>query len=91
MPQDDLLPQAKATLTALGATSGTVSEIVKTKDAVVYKTIEEGIERANKHAVSHAQRVSLKTPITIHLASSPGFPAFSAEKAGKPGGRAIIH
>ncbi len=57
VPQDELLPQAKSTITALGSVSSTVSEVIKTRDAVVYKTIKEGLERANKDALSHAQRV----------------------------------
>lgn len=57
VPEDELLPQAKAALAALGSTSSTVSEVIRTRDAVVYKAVEEGLERANRNAVSHAQRV----------------------------------
>ena len=56
-PQDDLLPEAKTLIAKLGSSCTKVSEIVSSKDEKVYSEITAGLERANKHAISHAQRV----------------------------------
>ena len=56
-PQDDLLPEAKALIGKLGSSCTKVSEVVANKDEKVYSEITAGLERANKHAVSHAQKV----------------------------------
>ena len=60
-PQDELLPQAKQMIAELGSKCTTVSEIIHQKDETVYKAIQEGLERANQHSVSRAQKVSLST------------------------------
>lgn len=57
-PQDELLPEAKTLVAKLGSSCGKVSEVLSTKDEKIYGEITAGLERANKHAVSHAQRVS---------------------------------
>ena len=56
-PEDELLPLAKQMIAELGSSCTTVSEIVRTKDEAVYKAIQEGLDRANQHAVSRAQKV----------------------------------
>ena len=56
-PQDELLPQAKQMIAALGSQNTTVSKIVQEKDEAVYRGIQEGLDRANEEAVSHAQKV----------------------------------
>ena len=63
-PQDELLPRAKQMIAELGSSCTTVSEIIGKKEEAVYRAIQEGIERANQHAVSRAQRVS---PATMML------------------------
>ena len=57
-PQDELLPEAKTLIANLGSSCTKISEILESKDEKVYSEITAGLERANKHAVSHAQRVS---------------------------------
>ena len=57
-PQDDLLPEAKALIGKLGSSCTKVSEVVANKDEKVYSEITAGLERANKHAISRAQKVT---------------------------------
>ena len=57
-PKDELTAHAKSLLEQMGSTSTTVSEILGTHDIVVNEAIRDGIQRANKHAISNAQRVS---------------------------------
>ncbi|XP_061385887.1 long-chain-fatty-acid--CoA ligase ACSBG2 isoform X2 [Danaus plexippus] len=54
---DELDTETKKWVAGLGSSATTISEIVRTKDPVVYKAIEDGITRANKHAISNAQKV----------------------------------
>ncbi|CAH2102506.1 unnamed protein product [Euphydryas editha] len=54
---DELETETKKWVASLGSQATTISEIVRTKDPAVYKAIEEGIARANKHAISNAQKV----------------------------------
>ncbi|XP_045448393.1 long-chain-fatty-acid--CoA ligase ACSBG2 [Melitaea cinxia] len=54
---DELDTETKKWVASLGSTATTLSEIVRTKDTAVHKAIEEGIARANKHAISNAQKV----------------------------------
>ncbi|CAG9796581.1 unnamed protein product [Diatraea saccharalis] len=54
---DALEPEAQKWVTSLGSKATTLSEISKTKDPAVHKAIEEGIARANKKAISNAQKV----------------------------------
>jgi len=56
-PQDELLPQAKQAVADLGSQCTKVSEIVEQKDKAVFTAIQDGLDRANEHAVSRAQRV----------------------------------
>ncbi|XP_075973039.1 long-chain-fatty-acid--CoA ligase ACSBG2-like isoform X2 [Anticarsia gemmatalis] len=54
---DDLEVEARKWVASLGSSATKISEIVEKKDPVVYKAIEEGIARANKHAISNAQKI----------------------------------
>ncbi|CAG9581427.1 unnamed protein product [Danaus chrysippus] len=54
---DELDTGTRKWVADLGSSATTISEIVRTKDPAVYKAIEDGITRANKHAISNAQKV----------------------------------
>ncbi|XP_048488655.1 very long-chain-fatty-acid--CoA ligase bubblegum isoform X1 [Plutella xylostella] len=54
---DELENETRKWVASLGSKATTLSEIAKTKDPLVYKAIEDGIKRANKHAISNAQKV----------------------------------
>lgn len=56
-PLDALAPLAKQAIEQLGSQCTTVSAVVDTKDRAVFTAITEGLERANKLAVSNAQKV----------------------------------
>ena len=57
-PLDELTPAAIEALTEIGCECTKVSEVLETKNTSVYEAIEEGIKRANKEAISNAQKVS---------------------------------
>ena len=57
-PKDELLPEAKTLIGNLGCNYTKISEILESKDEKLYSEITAGLERANKKAVSHAQRVN---------------------------------
>ncbi|XP_068694662.1 long-chain-fatty-acid--CoA ligase ACSBG2-like isoform X2 [Montipora foliosa] len=57
VPSDDLTPLAIKYCQSIGSNAKTVSEVLSTKDENVMKAIQEGIDRANEHAVSRAQKV----------------------------------
>ncbi|KAJ8735584.1 hypothetical protein PYW07_007204 [Mythimna separata] len=54
---DDLDNETRKWVASLGSSATKISQIVDTKDPAVYKAIEEGITRANKHAISNAQKI----------------------------------
>ncbi|XP_035450493.2 very long-chain-fatty-acid--CoA ligase bubblegum isoform X2 [Spodoptera frugiperda] len=54
---DDLDNETRKWVASLGSKATKISEIVKTKDPAVHKAIEEGITRANKNAISNAQKI----------------------------------
>ena len=56
-PLDTHTPLAMQAIEQLGSQCTTVSAIIDTKDRAVFTAITEGLERANKHAVSNAQKV----------------------------------
>ncbi|KAJ1212725.1 hypothetical protein NDU88_000375 [Pleurodeles waltl] len=56
-PDDDLTPDAIQFCQQLGSSATRVSEVVRSKDPVIYKAIQEGFDRVNQRAVSNAQRV----------------------------------
>lgn len=58
-PTQEISPLARDLLAAIGCKATTVSEVIDDKNGndVVFKAIQEGIDRANKQATSNAQRV----------------------------------
>ncbi|XP_078530567.1 long-chain-fatty-acid--CoA ligase ACSBG2-like [Lissotriton helveticus] len=56
-PADDLTPDAINFCQQLGSRATRVSDVVKSKDPVIYKAIQEGIDLVNQRAASNAQRV----------------------------------
>ena len=54
---DTVSEETLPVLAALGCTATLVSEIISSKDAAVYKAIEESIEKANEEAISNSQKV----------------------------------
>ncbi|KAM3967532.1 long-chain-fatty-acid--CoA ligase ACSBG2 isoform 1-T1 [Aphomia sociella] len=54
---DDLESEAKKWVASLGSKATTISEIYNSKDPAVHKAIEDGIKRANKQAISNAQKI----------------------------------
>ncbi|XP_031769185.1 long-chain-fatty-acid--CoA ligase ACSBG2 isoform X2 [Galleria mellonella] len=54
---DELESETKRWVASLGSKATTISEIYNSKDPVVQKAIEDGIKRANKHAISNAQKI----------------------------------
>ena len=56
-PTDVLTPHARRTIEQIGSQCTKVSEIIETKDAAIFKAIQDGLDRANKHATSNAQAV----------------------------------
>ena len=56
-PQDTLTPLAKTAIEQLGSRCTAVSGVIDSKDRAVFTAISEGLERANKHSVSNAQKV----------------------------------
>lgn len=56
-PLDELDTETKKWIANLGSKATTISEIVRTKDPAVYKAIEDGLARANKQAISNAQKI----------------------------------
>ncbi|XP_021206362.1 very long-chain-fatty-acid--CoA ligase bubblegum isoform X2 [Bombyx mori] len=56
-PLDELESEARKWVASLGSSATKLSEIVNSKDPAVHKAIEAGITRANKHAISNAQKV----------------------------------
>ncbi|XP_069482568.1 long-chain-fatty-acid--CoA ligase ACSBG2-like [Ambystoma mexicanum] len=56
-PKDELTPDAIQFCQRLGSRATRVSEVVRSKDPVIYKAIQEGLDRVNQRAVSRAQRV----------------------------------
>lgn len=54
---DRLSSAAREWCRSVGSKAETVSEVMKTKDAAVFKEIQAGIDRANDKAISHAQRI----------------------------------
>ncbi|XP_015598128.1 very long-chain-fatty-acid--CoA ligase bubblegum [Cephus cinctus] len=69
-PLDTLVPEARAWVKSIGSKAKTVSEILETQDPLIYKGIEEAIERVNTRAISNAQKVQ-KFRILPHDFSVP--------------------
>lgn len=56
-PSDKLTDVALQFCKSVGSEATTVSEILSTKDEKIMKAIQDGVDRANKKAVSRAQKV----------------------------------
>ncbi|XP_022118803.2 long-chain-fatty-acid--CoA ligase ACSBG2 isoform X3 [Pieris rapae] len=69
---DELDNETKKWVAGLGSKATTVSEIVKSKDPVVYKAIEEGITKANKLAISNAQKIQKFALLPVDLSLNSG-------------------
>ena len=54
---DDILPQIAPALKQAGCQLKKVSEIAEQKPEGVMKAIQRGLDKANEHAPSHAQKV----------------------------------
>ena len=57
LPLDDLLPECLDYLKSLGSASTKLSEILSSKDSIVYGAIETAIHRVNQKAQSNAAKV----------------------------------
>ena len=56
-PSDQLSEHAQHLLKDIGSKSTTVTQVLETKDEVIYKDIQAGLDRANQRAISNAQKV----------------------------------
>jgi long-chain-fatty-acid--CoA ligase ACSBG len=56
-PTDDLMPECIEYLKSLGSKSTKLSEVLATRDEVIYKAIEQGIKRINEKSTSNASKV----------------------------------
>ncbi|CAH4031159.1 long-chain-fatty-acid--CoA ligase ACSBG2-like isoform X3 [Pieris brassicae] len=69
---DELDNETRKWVAGLGSKATTVSEIVKSKDPLVYKAIEEGITKANKLAISNAQKIQKFALLPVDLSLNSG-------------------
>ncbi|XP_066492662.1 long-chain-fatty-acid--CoA ligase ACSBG1 [Tiliqua scincoides] len=56
-PTDNLSQEAREFCQKIGSKATKVSEIVRTRDQVIYQAIQEGIDHVNTHAVANVQRI----------------------------------
>lgn len=83
-PLDTLAPLAKQAIELLGSRCTTVSGVIDSKDRAVFSAITEGLERANKHATSNAQKVTYALYTTYVCDISPGALCYSMHYFMKP-------
>jgi len=57
MPLDILTPQAQQMIKTLGSQNTRISEIIAQEDRAVFTDIQNGVDRVNERATSHAQKV----------------------------------
>ncbi|KAL0901508.1 hypothetical protein ABMA27_006744 [Loxostege sticticalis] len=69
---DELEPETLKWVQSLGSSATTLSQIANTKDPLVHKAIEEGIGRANKKAISNAQKVQKFTVLPADFSVPSG-------------------
>ncbi|XP_043283437.1 very long-chain-fatty-acid--CoA ligase bubblegum-like isoform X2 [Venturia canescens] len=69
-PLDTLTDATRLWAKSIGSTATTVTEVLKTRDAAIYKEIQEALNRTNNHATSNAQKVQ-KFQILPHDFSVP--------------------
>ena len=56
-PQDTLTPKAKQLIQDLGSQNTKVPKIIAQEDRAVFTAIQEGLDKANKHATSNTMKV----------------------------------
>jgi len=56
-PQDQLMPAAVGWFQSIGVDVSTVSDVLTSDDERITHSIQDGIARANQHAISRAQNV----------------------------------
>ena len=71
VPGDRLTPEALDWVQSVNSSATTVSQILQTTDVNVMRAIQAGIERANKNAVSRAQKIQKWSILPIDF-SVPG-------------------
>ncbi|XP_030033361.2 long-chain-fatty-acid--CoA ligase ACSBG2 isoform X2 [Manduca sexta] len=71
-PMDELETDTKRWVASLGSNATTISQITRTKDEAVYKAIEAGIARANKQAISNAQKIQKFAVLPVDFSVSTG-------------------
>lgn len=57
MPMEDLVPGAIRNLDSFGIKASKTEQIIKSKDPILQRTIDEAIKRVNESAVSRAAYV----------------------------------
>ena len=65
-PTDALTAEAIQLISALGSSATTVSQVIDNKDEAVYSAVQKGIDAANEHAISHAQKVLYEYLLNQH-------------------------
>lgn len=70
-PTDELTPLAVEFCRQHGVMASKVSEIISDKESVIYKVIQEGVDRVNAKAISNAQKVH-KWTLLLHDFSISG-------------------
>lgn len=65
-PSDQLSERALHMLKNIKSNCTTVTQVLETKDEAIYNDIQAGLDRANKKAVSNAQKVSDLLHVLLH-------------------------
>lgn len=71
-PLDDLSPEVITWLSSLDCNFTKVSEVVANKPKKVFEAIQLGIDRANKRAVSNAQKIQKFALLPVDFSLSSG-------------------
>lgn len=71
IPGDMLTSEAREWVTSVGSSCSTVSQILDTTDVRVMRAIQKGIDKANVHAPSRAQKIQKWTILPVDF-SLPG-------------------
>ena len=64
-PTDELSPVALKAIAALGSKCTKVSEVIQQKDEAVYTAIQKGLDKANEHSVSNAEKVRYCIAVSV--------------------------
>ncbi|XP_032681082.1 very long-chain-fatty-acid--CoA ligase bubblegum [Odontomachus brunneus] len=70
MPLDTLNPDVLKWVKSIGSKATTVTDVINSRDPLIYEEIDKAIKRANTHAISNAQKVQ-KFEILPHDFSIP--------------------